>query len=76
MGYRREPRFETNHPITITDLEQHSSSFSGHLVNFSSPGIGLLMTGGLAPTTAVKVRWAGTLLLGEVIYCRSREEGH
>ncbi len=76
MEYRREPRFEANQSITITDLEQPSSSFPGHLVNFSSQGISLLMTCGLTPGTAVKVQWAGTLLLGEVIYCRSGEEGH
>ncbi len=76
MEYRREPRFETNQSLTVTDLEHSSPSFPGYLVDLSSQGIRLLMTRGLIAGTAVKVQWAGTLLLGEIIYCRSSEEGY
>lgn len=76
MEYRREPRFEANQSVTVTDLEHPSPSFPGYLVNFSLQGIRLFMERGLAAGTAVKVQWPGTMLLGEVIYCRPSEEGY
>jgi hypothetical protein len=76
MEYRREPRFETNQPVTVTNLEHPASRFPGHLVNFSNQGIRLCMAARLTPGTAVKVQWDGTMLLGEVIHCRPSEEGY
>jgi PilZ domain len=75
MEYRRDPRFRTNQPISVTDLENSSSPQPGLLADFSNQGISLRVPGRLFPGTAVKVEWAGTLLLGEVIYCRPAEEG-
>ena len=75
MEYRREPRFETNQAVVITNLDRRFC-LPGHLVNFSSQGIRLLLTRELDAGTAVKVQWPGTLLLGEVIYCRPSEEGY
>jgi hypothetical protein len=75
MEYRRDPRFEINQLVSVTDLENSSSPLPGQLVDFSSQGIRLLVPCKLSPGTAVKVQWAGTLLLGEVIYCRAGEEG-
>lgn len=74
MEYRRNPRFQSNQPVTVTDLENSSSPLAGQLVDFSNQGIRLLVPCRLAPGTAVKVQWAGTLLLGEVIYCRPGDE--
>lgn len=75
MEYRRDPRFQTNQTVSVTDLENSSSPLPGQLVDFSNLGIRLLVPCRLPPGTAVKVQWAGTLLLGEVIYCRPGEEG-
>jgi hypothetical protein len=75
MEYRRNPRFRTNQPVSVTDLESSSSPQPGQLVDFSDLGISLFVPYRLSPGTAVKVQWAGTLLLGEVIYCRPAELG-
>jgi hypothetical protein len=75
MEYRREPRFETNQAVIVTNLDCRSC-FQGHLVNFSSQGVRLLLSQELGPGTAVKVQWPGTLLLGEVVYCRPGEGGY
>ena len=75
MEYRRDPRFQTNQPVSVTDLENSSSPQPGLLVDFSNLGVRLFVPCSLSPGTAVKVEWAGTLLLGEVIYCRPADEG-
>jgi len=75
MEYRRDPRYQADQPVSVTDLESSSSPQSGQLVDFSDLGIRLLVPCRLSPGTAVKVQWAGTLLLGEVIYCRPGEDG-
>ncbi len=70
MDYcRREPRFENDQPVTVTNLEQPGKPLSGRLVNFSASGIRFLLTCALQPGSMVKVEWGGTLLLGEIIYC-------
>ncbi len=70
MEYRRrEPRFEIDQPVTITDLEQPDILMHGHLANFSAKGIRLTLQLFLKPGTMVKVEWGGTILLGEIMYC-------
>ncbi len=70
MEYRRhEPRFESNQPVTVTNLEQPGMPLLGRLVNFSANGTRMLLTSEVQPGTMVKVEWGGTILLGEIIYC-------
>ncbi len=64
-----------NQPVSVTDLESPSPPQHGELVDFSNLGVHLLVPGKLSPGTAVKVQWAQTLLLGEVIYCKPTEGG-
>ncbi len=75
MEYRRDPRFLANQPVSVTDLESSSPPQHGELADFSNLGVRLLVPCRLSPGTAVKVQWAGTLLLGEVIYCNQAEGG-
>lgn len=75
MEYRRDPRFLANQPVSVTDLESSLPPQHGELVDFSDLGVRLLVPCRLSPGTAVKVQWAGTLLLGEVIYCNQAEGG-
>ncbi len=65
----REPRFEIDQPVFVTDLQQPYPPIPGRLVNFSANGTRLLLEQELKPGTMVKVEWGGTLLLGEIIYC-------
>ncbi len=70
MNYnRRDPRFEIDQPVTVTNLHQPQSSVLGRLVNFSANGTRLLLEQEMKPGTMVKVEWGGTLLLGEIVYC-------
>ena len=43
---------------------------TGHLKNFSASGTRLLLDREIRPGAMVKVEWGGTILLGEIIYCR------
>jgi hypothetical protein len=75
MEYRRDPRFLANQPVSVTDLESSSPPQHGELVDFSNLGVRLLVPCRLSPGTAIKVQWAGTFLLGEVVYCWAAEGG-
>ncbi len=66
---RREPRFEANQVVTVTNLEQPDVHLKAHLANFSAKGTRLLLDRRLKPGTMVKVEWGTTILLGEIIYC-------
>ena len=66
---RREPRFETNQLVTVTNLEQPDVTLKAKLTNFSAKGTRLLLDRELKPGTIVKVEWGTTILLGEIIYC-------
>jgi hypothetical protein len=70
MEYRRrEPRFENDQPVTVTNLGHPGETISGRLVNFSAIGTRMLLTCAVQPGSMVKVEWGGTLLLAEIIYC-------
>jgi hypothetical protein len=66
---RREPRFEIDQPVSVTNLEQRDIILNGRLANFSANGTCLILAQNLRPETMVKVEWGGTMLLGEIIYC-------
>jgi hypothetical protein len=70
MEYRRrEPRFETDQLVSVTNLEQPRLPVLGRLVNFSASGTRMRLTSEIRPGTMVKVDLGGTILLGEIIYC-------
>ena len=70
MDYRRrEPRFEVNQHVTVTNLEKPGCVLPGKLANFSAKGIQLILEENLQPGAMVKVEWGGTILLGEIMYC-------
>ncbi len=70
MEYHRcEPRFESDQPVAVTNLEQPGTPVAGRLTNFSANGTRILLGRELRPGTMVKVEWGGTVLLGEIIYC-------
>ena len=71
MESRRECRFETDQEITVTLLGEVDTTFAGKVVNVSGTGICLQSSQALPPGAALKIELADTLLLGEVIYCRS-----
>ncbi|MGA2262813.1 MAG: PilZ domain-containing protein [Acidobacteriota bacterium] len=67
--HRREPRFEIDQPVTVTNLNRAGMPMLGHLVNFSAIGTRLILDQQIPPGTMVKIEWGGTILLGEIIYC-------
>jgi hypothetical protein len=73
MEYRRrEPRFETDQLVSVTNLEQPGLPVLGRLVNFSARGTKMRLSSEIRPGTMVKVDLGGTILLGEIIYCKSQ----
>jgi hypothetical protein len=73
MDYRRrEPRFEINQPVTITNLDHPGSPIAGRIENFSANGTRLIVQTELNRGTMVKVEWGTTILLGEIIYSSSK----
>jgi hypothetical protein len=69
MESRREPRFAINQTVHITNLGVPGDPISGKIVNISARGIRLLLDNEIAIGTIIKVEWATTLLLGQIIYC-------
>jgi hypothetical protein len=70
MEYRRrEPRFESDQPVAVTNLEQPGTPLMGRLVNFSAGGTRMVLDREVPLGTMVKVELGGTILLGEIIYC-------
>ena len=71
MDSRQEPRFEIDQEISVTLLGESEVVIPARIVNFSAKGIGLISSHPLPPGGALKIELADTLILGEVIYCRS-----
>jgi hypothetical protein len=74
MDYRFEPRFATDQPVVVTNLGVQGSSFPGKITNFSAHGIRLILSEELPIGAVIKVEWATTLLLGQIMYCESEGE--
>jgi len=73
MDNRQSPRRDADQPVIVTELDSTEPAQSAHLTNFSTHGLGLFLEKPLPVGAPVKVEWATTLLLGEVIYCVARE---
>ena len=76
MEYRREPRFQIDQPLTVTSFGNDASPIAGRLANFSARGVQLILDHELPMDSDVKIEWEGTLLLGEVVYCRPQGPGY
>ena len=75
MEYRRrEPRFESDQPVAVTNLERPGLPVPGRLVNFSASGSRMLLASEIRPGTMVKVELGATILLGEIIYCTPEDK--
>jgi hypothetical protein len=72
--HRREPRFDGDQTVAVTNLEQPGLPFLGRLVNFSANGTRMALDREVQPGTMVKVEWGSTILLGEIIYCSPQGE--
>ena len=71
MTQRCEPRFAAQQPVMVTIYGDPDLKMAARIRNISGRGIGLEFEVPVAPGTALKVELDDSLLLGEVIYCRS-----
>jgi hypothetical protein len=69
MDARREPRFNINQSVSVTNLGVPGEALPGKIVNFSARGIRLLLEKEIVVGAIIKVELATTLLLGQVTYC-------
>jgi hypothetical protein len=70
MEKRKEPRFETEQHVIVTNLDLPAFELAGRITNFSANGTRLILEGEVARGTMVKVEWGTAILLGEIIYCQ------
>ena len=77
MDERKDFRFETNQPVSLTILGRHSRDADTHLsactVNISGRGISLTTETSVPMGSAVRLDVNDNILLGEV--CHSRQTG-
>ncbi len=77
MDERKDFRFETNQPVSLTILGRHSRDADTHLpacmVNISGRGISLTTKSSVPASSAVRLDVNNNMLLGEV--CHSRQTG-
>ncbi|MCU1234418.1 MAG: type pilus assembly PilZ [Candidatus Solibacter sp.] len=73
MDQRREARIQANQSVAITLFGDPDVRICARIKNVSGKGIGLVLDAPIAPGTALKMELEDTLLLGEVIYCRTDE---
>lgn len=77
MDERKDFRFETNQPVSLTILGRHSRDADTHLsacmVNISGRGISLTTETSVPVSSAVRLDVNDNILLGEV--CHTRQTG-
>jgi hypothetical protein len=76
MDGRKEPRLETDYPVTVTLLSDPRTSVPGRIVNYSGTGLCLDLASPLTPGAALMVEVEDTLFLGEAVYCRPAGKTH
>ena len=70
MDPRRFPRFDANQEAKITLSNNSTSPIPARLIDFSEHGVRLSVREKLPLRSQIQIQWRGTLLTGEVIYCR------
>ncbi len=76
MEQRREPRFTTDQPVTVTVLGPCEQRHEAKVKNASGRGLALEMPEAVAPGTALKIELDDSVVLGEAVYCRREPESH
>ena len=70
MDQRREPRFAANQSITVTLLGKDARTENATVRNASSRGLAIALPNPIAPSTALKIEFEDSFVLGEAVYCR------
>jgi len=70
MDQRREPRFRVEAKVKVTVLTEPPVELAGRLVNVSGKGARIVVESPVEAGNPVRVEVDGTILLGEVRYCR------
>ena len=76
MDRRREPRFETEHPVQVTLLDEEEVTLDGRMVNISGCGLRLILDRAVPLNTAVRVDCVDSILLGEVCYVEQQDDAY
>jgi hypothetical protein len=75
MQQRRDERIQADQTVEITVFGPPDIRLPARIINVSGRGIGLEIEGPIAIGSALKIVLEDAILLGEVIYCRSQNEG-
>ena len=75
MERRRELRVSSNQSVHITILDQQRRRIEGITINASGRGISVDIREEIRSGAPVKIELDDALLLGEICYCRSHDQG-
>jgi hypothetical protein len=70
MEQRREPRFRTDQPVTLTILGEGESVVLARVKNVSGRGLGLEVATAIPSGAALKIEVADAIFLAEAVFCR------
>ena len=76
MDRRREPRFETEHPVQVTLLDKEEVTLNGRMVNISGCGLRIILDRSVPLSTAVQIDCVDSILLGEVCYVEQQDDAY
>lgn len=76
MEQRREPRFRTDQPVTVTVLGEAPIRVDARVRNASGRGLGIVTASRVEPGAALRIEIDDGVVLGEAIYCRDDRDGH
>jgi PilZ domain len=76
MDQRREPRFTTNQPVSLTVLGPREIRISGTVRNVSGRGLGLELPVEISPGAALKIELQDEIVLAEAVFCRKDGAGY
>jgi hypothetical protein len=76
MNQRRDYRFAVDEPVIVTILGEQDIRQTGTVSDASGRGLGLVMECPVPSGTALKIHIDDSILLGEVMYCRSTDRGY
>lgn len=74
MEQRREPRFRTDQPVTLSILGDGEPVVGARVKNVSGRGLGLEVATAIQPGAALKIEVGDAIVLAEAVFCRRDQD--
>src|SRR5580700_11246764 len=76
MEQRREHRFPSEQPVSLTVLGDPETRLTAIVKNASGRGLGLISPESVPSGAAVKIEAGDCIFLGEAMYCKAMDDGY